>query len=86
MEHITSTTYLPAAAFAVAHGNPLPRLKAIGSDGSRFEFFFDSDPDDEIASLIRDYFKGASVPGVEFFRALQDLRFAINRAKHGGAR
>ncbi len=86
MGHVTSTTSLPAAAFAVAHGNPLPRLEAIGTDRSRFEFFFDNDPDGEISCLIRDYFKGEPAPGREFFRAVQDLRFAINRIKHGGAR
>ena len=86
MESITSTTSLPAAAFAVAHGNRLPRLEPIGSDQSRFEFFFDSDPDGEISRLIRDYFNGESAPGLNFFRALQDLRFTVNRARHGGAR
>jgi len=68
----------------VASGHDLPRMETLGSD--RFEFLFDHDTDGEIALLIRDYFKGASLPGRDFYRALQDIRGAINRAKNGGAR
>jgi len=86
MEPITSTTSLPAAAFAMAHGNPLPRLQAYATDKTRFAFFWDNDPDGEIAALIRDYFIGENVSGRDFFRSLQDIRGAINRTKNGGAR
>jgi hypothetical protein len=78
----TRTSSLPAGAFAVAHGHNLPRLELVGPD--HFGLVFD-DPDGQIAKLIDNYFRGATVPARDFYSALRDVRLAINRAK-GGAR
>jgi hypothetical protein len=86
MPPITSTTSLPAAAFAMAHGSPLPRLVPSNIEGTRFDFVWDNDPDGEIGFLFKDYFKGESASGRDFFRALQDIRVAVNSAKNGGTR
>jgi hypothetical protein len=80
----TNTTSLPAAAFAVAQGSPLPRLGSIGPD--LFEFFFDGDLNGEASKRIHDYFAGADVSGREFYRALADIRGTMRRTKNGGAR
>ena len=82
----TSTTSLPAAAFAMAHGSPLPRLVPSNTAGTHFGFVWDNDPDGEIGFLFKDYFKGESISGRDFFRTLQDLRGAINCTKNRGAR
>ena len=81
----THTSCLPAAAFVVCRGHNFPRIQRIGETG-RFEMFFD-DPNGEVKKLFAEYFHGATVPRVrDFYSALVDLRFAINRALDGGAR
>jgi hypothetical protein len=76
----TRTASLPAGAFAVAHGQPLPRLESISPN--HFGLLFD-DPDGQALKLIDNYFHGAAVPARDFYAALRDLRLAINRAKAG---
>jgi len=78
----TRTSSLPASAFAVAHGQRIPRLEQIGP--AHFQLCFD-DPEGQAAKLIDNYFHGATVSARDFYSALRDLRLAINKAK-GGAR
>jgi hypothetical protein len=84
METVFRTSSMPAAAHAVACGAKLPRFEPT-LDPQRFHLCFD-DPDGEVSRLHNDYFLGVSTPSRDFYRALQDVRFAVNRAKHGGAR
>jgi hypothetical protein len=76
---------LPAAAFVLAKGAKLLRCESGGSD--RVEFIFD-DPQSSIESTAREFFSGESAPARDFYRALQDVRFAVNRtlSRKGGAR
>ena len=80
----THTSCLPAAAYVVCRGHDFPRIENAGGAG-RFELFFD-DPDGEIKRLIAEYFHGGPAPRArDFYTTLVDIRFAINRAKNGGA-
>ena len=79
MEHIVQTMSLPGAALVVAHGYDLPRIESV--PGDRFQFSF-NDPTGKVAALLETYFVGASVSARDYYRGLQDLRYAINRAKH----
>jgi hypothetical protein len=83
MESFYRTSSMPAAAFAVARGAELPRVEPT-ADPQRFQLSF-VDRDGDVTRAIADYFGGDSVPARDFYRALQDIRFTINRAK-GGAR
>lgn len=75
------TMSLPGAAFVVAHGVKMPRVEdAMG----RSKFVFEDDP--RVQRLLEDYRDGESVSGRDYYRALQDIRVAINRTKSGGAR
>jgi hypothetical protein len=76
------TMSLPGAAFLVASGFQLLRVEV--ASGLRFEFVF-PDPSGEVEKTLDGYFSGASVPARDFYRSLQDVRFAVNRAK-GDAR
>lgn len=76
----TKTYSLPAAAFAVAQGQPIPDLDTANPE--RFQFCF-ADPN--AAALIKDYFRGVEVPARDFYAALCELRRAMAQAK-GGAR
>jgi hypothetical protein len=74
------TKSMPAAAHAAAHGHKLIRLEPAGS--GHVQFIFD---DPEAAKAIQDYFDGGQVQARSFYKALQDIRGAINRTKNGGA-
>ena len=73
---------MPAAAFAVARGAELPRVEPTAGP-QHFHLCFDQNG--VVTRAINDYFRGASVSGRDFYRALQDIHFTINRAK-GDAR
>jgi hypothetical protein len=79
-----STTSMPAAAFAIAHGCSRPTLEQLSP--GRFKFVFENDQDGKVSRLIVAYFNGESVSASEFYRALQSLRAVVNVTKHGGAR
>lgn len=76
---ITKTTSMPAAAFVVAHGWPMPEFEQTSP--GRFTFVFRN-----ATKLLQGYFSGETVAARDFYRALQEIRFAVNRAKNGGAR
>jgi hypothetical protein len=76
----TVTTSMPAAAHAAAHGHKLIRLEPIGSGHVQFIF-----EDPEAQKTVQDYFDGGQVQARSFYKALQDIRAAINRSKSGGA-
>lgn len=75
---------MAAAAFAVAHGCARPQLEELSH--ARFRFVFGEDPEGRISKLILGYFNGDPAPACEFYKALQNIRHAINFAKQGGAR
>ena len=77
----TRTTSMPGAAYVVCKGHGLPHIEK-GADPQHFALLFDGD----VEELLSEYWGGASVPARDFYRALQDIRFAVNRVKNGGAR
>ena len=79
------TTSMPAAAFAVAHGCSRPLLEEDLSPG-RVRFGVEDDRDGNISRLIVAYFNGEQASACEFFKALQNLRAAVNITKRGGVR
>lgn len=81
MEMVFRTRSMPAAAFAVARGASLPRVEPT-DDPRHFELIF-SDHNGTVASAVEDFFRGNAVAARDFYRALQDIRFHINRAKAG---
>ncbi len=82
--HNASTTSMPAAAFALAHGCARPVLEDLSP--GHFKFVFKDDCDGNISRLICSYFNGESVSASDFYRALQSLRAVVNVTKHGGVR
>jgi hypothetical protein len=82
----TTVKSLPAAAYLVAKGAKLIRCEPLGEPG-RVSFIFD-DPQSIVAATAASFFTGESVAARDFYRALQDVRWAVNRALNskGGAR
>jgi len=81
----TKVSSLPAAAYAIAKGAKFLRCEA-GTPG-RAEFIFD-DPHANVTATARDFFLGCEVSARDYYRALQDVRWAVNRVlrPNGGAR
>lgn len=76
---------LPAAAYAIAKGAKL--LRCEPSQPGRVDFILE-DPLYNVATTARDFFTGAEVSARDYYRALQDVRLAVNRffGDKGGAR
>jgi hypothetical protein len=72
---------LPAAAYVLAKGAKF--LRCEPDSPSRVDFVFD-DPLSTVSDATREFFSGAALPSRDYYRALQDLRLAINRHKNGG--
>ena len=83
MKGVFRTSSMPAAAHAVACGARMPQVEQT-ADPQRCQLCFE-DPDGAVQRSISEYFGGGAVSSRDFYRALQDVRFAINRSK-GGAR
>jgi hypothetical protein len=78
----TKTMSLPGAAFVMAHGYHLPQIEL---NKGRFDFCW-PDPDGKVDQLLSEYRDGDSTVARDYYRSLQDIRFAINRAKAEGVR
>jgi hypothetical protein len=80
----TTVKSLPAAAYAVAKGARLLRCEL--SQPGRVDFIFE-DPQSNLIATARDFFTGANVSARDYYRALQDVRHAVNNVLgKGGAR
>jgi hypothetical protein len=73
---------LPAAAYAIAKGATL--LRCEPSQPGRVDFILD-DPHSDVTTTAREFFTGGAISARDYYRALQDARFAVNRST-GGAR
>lgn len=79
----TRVKSLPATAYAIATGAKLLRCEAI--QPNRADFILETDLDS--AEITREFFTGAEVSARDYYRALQDVRFAVKRLfGNGGAR
>lgn len=83
MQKNATTTSMPAAAFAVAHGCARPQLEQLGHNWFKFVF---EDKDGTVSRLILGYFNAEPAPACAFYKALQTLRANVNAIKNGGAR
>jgi len=81
MQTLFETRELALAAFLKAHGHN-PSLDA--SDPSGFVTFRFADAAGSLDSLASDFLRGAEVPALPYFHALNDLRSAIRLVRGGG--
>ena len=77
----TKVISLPAAAYALAKGAKF--LRCEPSQPGRVDFVFE-DPQGDVATIAKGFYQGASLPARDYYRALQDIRFAVNHALSGG--
>jgi hypothetical protein len=73
-EKVFRTGSLPAAAFIVASGYRIPHFEEA-SDRAVFVF---PDPHGTAAQVLDDYINGEKVSARDYYRALQDIRYAMN--------
>jgi len=75
---------IPAAAYVIAHGVSAYQLVLVAP--GRVEFLFEDASGKKVETLVSRYFAGDSCCARTFYRALQDVRLAVNKTLSGGAR